>query len=235
MDTENNHLQIRIAFAGILALVGAAFVSRLPQLLPGQQAIPWYRFGFFWAGIGIVLLALLILIVPPRRWKTIWCSVLGLPRWFRNTYYWKCYGPRCNIGEPIFKSSEISEIGHDDYEAKITASIMVWIKTKGESLRINLSSANVCLEQRVGWEQQKVPFRLYTHQVIPEIMLKPRKEWCDQILVSLICRGNRESFPDIKKRPRCGVWGISVTLPKGGTRQLHKGANCQPAHNEIIV
>jgi hypothetical protein len=86
MSTENDHCDMRKTVAAILASVGVAFMSRLPQLLPGQRAVDWYQSGFFWAGIAIVVIALLKLIVPPKRWKRIWCSALGLPRWLRETY-----------------------------------------------------------------------------------------------------------------------------------------------------
>jgi hypothetical protein len=72
MDSEDNHTQIRIALAGILAAVGASFMSRLPQYIPGQRAISWYHSGFFWLGIGIVILALIVLIVSPRKWRGLW-------------------------------------------------------------------------------------------------------------------------------------------------------------------
>jgi len=92
--------QIRIAVCTGLIIIGSAFMSRFPQLLPGQQAIPWYQSGFFWAGIVIAVIGLLILIVPPKRWKRTWQSVLGFPTWLRETYIWKRYGPVCTLGEP---------------------------------------------------------------------------------------------------------------------------------------
>lgn len=210
-------------------------MSRLPQLLPGQQAIAWYQSGLFWAGIAIVVIALLILIVPPRHWKHTWYSVRGLPRRFCTACIWWCYGPKYNIYGPIFKS-EVSEIGQGSYKGTITASIWVWIKSKNKPLRVNFSSANVCLEQRVGWEQRNARFRLDTGQGFPEVTLKPHEEWHEQILVSLGWRGgNRDSFPDTQKRHHCGVWGIWVTLPKADMRQLHKGADCHPSREQIFV
>jgi len=234
-DENGDRLQVRIAVGCAFTSVGAALAVVAMTSILQPEPCPWWAILLLILG-GITLIAgLLVLIVPPRRWKKLWHSVWGLPKWFHNTCYWKCHGPRCNIGDPIFKPSEISEIGHDDYEAKITATVMVWIKNKSKPIKVNLSSTNVCLEQKVGWREQKARFPLYVHQGIPEIMLKPHEEWCDQILVSLIHRGNGDSLPDIKKRSRCGVRGICITLPKGGERHLHKGTHCQPAHNEIIV
>jgi len=235
MDSENNYPPQRIAAAGICGAIAAALVGPAVNRMLQSEPWPHWVIGLLVVGGIAFVVAMLILIVPPRRWKSIWHSVFGLPKWFRNACYWKCHGPICAIGDPIFKPSEVSEIGHDDYEAKITASVMVWIKTRGKPLRINLSSTNVCLEQKVGWDERETRFRLNTQQGIPEVILKSREEWCDQILVSWAYHGKRESFPNIQKRHRWGIWGISIALPKGNVKQLHKGAHCQPTNNEIRV
>jgi hypothetical protein len=234
MDTESNN-PLRIAIGtGLIVVGGIVGGPAMARMLQPEPMPCWALILLILGGVTIVS-GLLILIVPPRRWGSLWHSVLELPKWLHSTCYWECHGPRCTIGNPIFKPSEISEIGHDDYEAKISASIMVWIKTGDKPLRINLSSANVCLEQKVGWDERKTRFQLNTQQVIPEIILEPHVVWCDQILVNKMCHGKRESFPDIQKRHRWGVRGISVALPKGNVKQLHKGAHCKPTHNEIRV
>ncbi|MBA7468731.1 hypothetical protein ES707_03984 [subsurface metagenome] len=105
-------------------------MSRLPQLLPGQQAIPWYQSGFFWAGIAIVIIALLILIVPPKLWKNYWHSVLEFPTWLRETYIWYRYGPKS-----ILEVSDIDfELYADEqsrrYSAKVFLTVFVSEKTR---------------------------------------------------------------------------------------------------------
>jgi hypothetical protein len=235
MNTENNHESnnLRIALGSAFVLVGITLVGTAVEIISRVQPIPWWAILLLVIGSLTLVIGLLILIVPPRHWKNIWHSVFGLPKWFRNACYWKCYGPKCTIGDPIFKPSEITEIGHDDFEAKISASVMIWIKTRGKPLRINLSSTNVCLEQKVGWDERETRFRLNTQQGIPEIILEPCKKWCDQILVSWTYHGKRDYFPNIQKRHRWGIWGISIALPRGNVKQLHKGAHCQPVDNAI--
>lgn len=90
MNTENNHKERNngriIAAALIFATAGGALMSRLPQLLPGQQAIPWYHSGFFLAGITCVVIALLFL-VPFSWWKGLIRFLINTPRNFK-TIYW---------------------------------------------------------------------------------------------------------------------------------------------------
>lgn len=238
MSTENNNPSvIRITVAVILAEVGVAFLSRLPQLLPGQQEIPWYKSGFFLVGLAIVVFALLILIVPPAFWKRIWRWVKGLSRRGYTAYVWwlRC-GLRYKIYGPIFES-KVSKLGPRNYEEIITASIWIWIKTKNKPLKVSLNWLNVCLEQEIGFEQQKWRYKLErnsTDKGFPEITLKPVDGWWhEQTIVSKTISGdNPDYFPNIQKKFRCGVWGISVALPKVFVRELHKGANCQPISDQ---
>jgi hypothetical protein len=147
-----------------------------------------------------------------------------------------CYCPSYKISDPTFNQNEvISEIGQDYGERMITATFEIAVKNKSKPLKINLSSANVCLEQRVGWAQRNVRFRLDTHPIIPEIELKPCESWHYQLVISHVCRGNLDSLPDVQKKEkrRWGIWGISVTLPNGGMRPLHKGADCQPERQQL--
>lgn len=229
MDTENNfYLQIRIAVAYVLATTGAAFISRLPQLLPGQESVAWYQSGFFGAGIAVVIVALLVLIISPKGWSKIWRSILSSPIFLYHTFVWRIYKPEYVINELNF-IIEISEKAKDFYEAKITASTNVWIKAKRCPIKVDLISIRACLEQEVGWEKRKTQFPLNIQQVgNPQLTLQPGEDCHIEIIGDLPCNGKLESFPTPQKNYRSGVWGIYVSLPKGVTREIYKGIKCKP-------
>jgi len=234
MDAENNHegnhLALRIARGTSLIALGGALVSRLPQLLPGQKTPLWYQSPFMIMGIIIALIGVLILFAPSKFWRNLWNSLIRLPRWFGITYTWLRYSPRYRISDPTFTD----EFSKTNYEEKITAIVNIWIKNRNKPLKINLNSANVCLELRVGWEQQKVRFRLDTKQGISEIILKPGENWQGQVSVTMLSQGNLEPLFDIRKMLHYGVWGICVILPHGGMKQLHKGSDCQPRRQSSV-
>jgi uncharacterized protein YjeT (DUF2065 family) len=75
MDNENNKDTRLRQVGGALIVLGAALVSRLPQLLPGQVAVPWYQQNFLLAGIVLAFIGLLLLAVPSKAWRTLWSKI----------------------------------------------------------------------------------------------------------------------------------------------------------------
>lgn len=226
MDINNDHLQLRIGVATVLGMVGAAFMSRLPQLLPSQQAIPWYQSGFFWVGIVIVVIALLILIVPPKRWKHIWQSVLGLRRWLRNLYLWMRYGPKYSFGKPSMKQPLPDH--QDTYKATIT----LHIENKDNNpLTVHFSLARFNIEQRVRRRmihiELKPPIGFPHNEVI-----ESQKERDFNIPFIGFC--DETDCLDLGKNYQRGIQGIQVELSGVGRKELHKGLYCKPTQEYHI-
>ena len=148
--------------------------------------------------------------------RKLWYSVLGLLGWFRNTYHWKCYGPKCSVGRPIV----CSEVLENPTGVRYTAIIGVVIENRDKyPLGVNLDSARVYLEQEM--EGRKVSVELENHTGTGGIMLQPTQEREFRVLTIANCIGNYEDWPTLEN-PRWGVRGIYVTL-RGNMRELHKG------------
>ena len=136
-------------------------MSRLPQLLPGQQAIAWYQSGFFWAGIAIVVIGLLILIVPPKSWRKIWQSVLGFPTWLRETYIWHKYGPRCILETPVIDFALYSDEHTRKYSAVVFLTVSVSEKTLNYCpVRCDFRNTKFQLNQKHGLIPLHAPLEL---------------------------------------------------------------------------
>jgi hypothetical protein len=153
--------KIRIAVGSGLIVIGSAFMSRLSQLLPGQQAIPWYQSGFFWAGVVIALIGLLILIIPPLSWRKLWQSVLGFPIWLCETYIWHKYGPECNLEMPVIDF----ELYSDEQMRKYTAVAFLTVFISEETLKYcpvkcNFRDTKFQLNQKHGLIPLHAPLEL---------------------------------------------------------------------------
>lgn len=218
MDTENK----RITIAVILASVGVAFMSRLPQLLQGQQAIPWYQSGFFWVGIAIVIIALLILIISPKKWSGGWHSIHGFPNWIHKTYIWIRCRPNYIISDPIIEKVMIpSAWDNAPPEPQYTAKFSISVKNKAMPIRLRLYEAVVCIEQKTEWEKKTLCLGNMPRQ--PEIEFKPCDEGHWDLTVGTTHRGGPPINPfDLQKMYQWGIQRIYITLPKVGTRELHK-------------
>lgn len=228
MDTKNKYRLQKITAASICGLMAVAFVGpALDKILALEEQWPQWTIYLLVIG-GVLFIIAMIILVPSSWWKRIRYTILGFFRRLRKWCVWKFYGPKYTIGDPTFNQSEVSEVGQDCYETWITATFRIMAKSKSKPIRISLSSAHVCLEQRVQWQQQKVQLRLDTHQIIRVIQLKPNKKWSRQVNVCGVYRGGRDSIPNIKKKKDWGIWGILVTLHNGDIRPLHKGAKYQP-------
>lgn len=203
-----------------------ATMVRLLQV--AREILPWWWPYPLIIG-SILFIGALLLLVPQRWWGRINYLRWRLPRWFHATCMWILYAPRCIIDELVISRRLLQTDG--SYDARYTATIDVHIKNRGKPLKVDLSSAKVCLEQRTGWEQQIVQLRLETHRGIPEIRLEPWGTGDYEVEVSTIYRGSRpEAFPDPENKKDCrrGYQGIYVALPRGLRRELHKGLYCKP-------
>ena len=191
-----------------------------------QPAIAWYCSGFFWAGIAIVAIALLILIVSPKRWRIIGQSVLGFPKWLREAYMWKRYGPKYIITNPVIESSLLNDDGATEIQYKVKFRIS--IKNKALPLKVRLSEAVVIIEQETEWGKNP-PLYLGNFPRQPDIEMKPRDEghWDLSVAQSLI-GGNLRNPPDLSKDYKWGIRRIYVALPRSDTRELHKGSYHKP-------
>lgn len=215
MDTEDNHVQLRIAVATILAMVGAAFMSRLPQYIQGQQAISWYQSGFFWTGIAIVVLALVILIINPRYWKRAWQSIWQFRTWPCRAYLWKRYGPKYTIENPIFKQ-ETTNGGN-----KIMGTTTIFMENKDhEVIRVWISSTFIVLKQKRGrvWITPR-ELKVWDGNAYEEI--QPCGKACYNVIMSLEHMGKIvDNWPDLSRRYHWKLHGPSVTLKGIADRPL---------------
>ena len=217
MKNEDSHPNVRITTAIILASVGVAFMSRLPQLLPGQQATAWYQSGFFWAGVVIVVIALLILILPFEKWRRIWYLVRhGFL--VRETCVWILRGPKYKISKPIV--SQVSTGTGIEFSAKFS----LWIENRDNyKFKVNLCSTSVCLRRTV--ERRIEQLRIFEKK--SNIELEPKEQRSLEIVIRQIHNGDykiRDKIEDWK----WGVDGIYAALAGGQTRELHAGIYCKP-------
>jgi len=200
------------------------------------EPCPWWIIALLVIGITAIFVSFLILLTPPRRWRNIWQSIIGFPRSFIETCVWIFCGPKCTIDKPTFYQSEVSKIGQNCYETKITATFGVAVKNKSKPISVNLTPAKVCLEQIVGWDQKKVQFILETHTGILKKRLEPWKSDDYEVEVYLVCSGgDYEHFPNTHKDYRWGIQGIYVTLPRGLSKELHKGIYYKAPRQHYIV
>lgn len=213
LDTENNHCQVRITFAIIVASVGVAFMSRLPQLLPEQQSIPWYQSGFFWAGIVIVLVALLILIVPPRRWKCFWKSVLGFPIWIREMYIWQKYGPKYTIEIPTIDYELYADNSMRRYSTHIFLTVFISeITNKYYPVRCSFRNVTFQLEQKHGLISLYAPLELNPIQSLEYVLNTPGKTTCKIGLSWFPCNNPAILYIDTQKPYTWIIKGIHMHL-----------------------
>jgi hypothetical protein len=233
MDGENSNLQIRIAIASILATVGCALISRLPQLLPGQVEIPWYQSGFFWPGIALVAIALLILIITPARWQCFWYRLIGLPREIHRACVWKLHGPKYCIYKPVV-SQQATGTGSD-----YSATMKIFVKNRDNyPLRINFSSIKMKLMQPSGRTLLWCSLTLSRAASASQDEIPPHGEKTCQ--VSLDGQINSNAYPIVNSKDgyRWGVQGILVTLSEMGSRELHTGIydkyRSQPSFRGIL-
>jgi hypothetical protein len=228
METENNRILLRITAASILGAVGAALMSRLPQMLPGNIPMPWYRDGYMLAGIILVIAALLVLVISPTRWKRIWNLIIGFPRWVRITFIWIRYGPKCIIEDPVMQSNKLEKPPGVSYEVQIRISI----KNKGKPLKITLASMWMHIKQKTEWNI--LTMGLSNRGGTPETELKPWEEGNYLVVVSGAGSGNPQDFPDITKKYQWGIRAVNLSLPNGGMKEFHKGIKLTSVRHPMI-
>ena len=110
MSVENNHesksVRLRIARGAALVALGGALMSRLPQLLPGQQESVWYQSPFMILGMIFAFIGLLILFTPPRLWAVIWYFIWSFPAKVSNTCVWWYCGPKYELSHSKIEREE---------------------------------------------------------------------------------------------------------------------------------
>lgn len=221
MDTENNYeskrLRLRIARGAVLVALGGSLMSRLPQLLPGQQELSWYQSPFTVVGIIIVFIGLVILFMPSKYWRYIWHSVLGLPRWLRETYIWRIWGPVCTL-DNLQVTFGLSQDGQwRIYTGKVSLSICLLEKTRNYypvRVVVNKDTTMFYLEQKRGLVKLPRAALEVVAGTTREILLNTPGKTTHEMVFSW-CSYNNPSiaFIDIQQPPyECIIEGIEVHL-----------------------
>lgn len=216
MDTnDKSGPLVRIAVGTGLVAIGGGLMSRLPQLLPGQTAIPWYQDRYLVAGAVIALVGLLVLIVPPRHWKKLWPLLRGFPVWVARSYHWKRHGPTYSIGNPSLSHEAIA--GDDKYTG--TFEVQVWNKDN-YPLLVDLNPGWIRVEQRVGRHTRGVELRVSGEHSRPYCNIEPHGQERYQIVMTGAYSGNRAHFPNLGKRYHWKLRSIRVELEGADSRLL---------------
>lgn len=216
MDTENNHIELRVGVATVLALVGAAFMSRLPQYIPGQKEIAWYQSGFFWVGLAIVILALLILLIHPKYWKRIWQSIWGFPNWIHKTYIWKRYKPVIVISNLGIETSFV------DGMSAPRANFSMSTKGRGKIFSLNFNEQRLLIRQKNEWGRivsvglgNTPPPNEYTSTGKDD-----ENKWDITLVTTSRVGSLTYNPPNLKQSYNWEIKGIFITLPIVGRREL---------------
>lgn len=178
---------------------------------------PWWAIILLIVGGVIAISGLAILMVPPKNWRKIWRGLRGIPRWIRETPMWMLFGPKVCIGNPEIKS----EVSANGLEIHYTAMVKVSICNKSKSIRVNISSLRVSIEQQTEWGEDLIV--VLRGKWVPAIEVDPKGIYIDEFVVQAVCSGNPEHFPNLQIKYVWGLTGINITLPKVGTRVFHKG------------
>lgn len=213
MDTKNKPTGKSIAAATILGFMAAAFVGSAINSIPPGQDWPQWVIWLLVAG-GILVFTALLILIPVTWWKRNWYTVHRFCRLFGETIYWRIYGPKWTFDKPTISSSVL-----DDGYLHYTAYIGLHIQTKSKPLKINLSPAKICLEQRTEWNQGIIPYSLETHKGIPEIHHKARRKRYYKVKVYL----DPKITLNIQRDNLLGIQGIHIALPVGLEKELHEG------------
>lgn len=153
MDT-NGHTQVRW-IASVLTAMGAACWGlaglAVNKLLQSGQSLPGWAIGLLILGTLLFLTTVLILTVSPKSWIRIWQSILGLPRWLRETYIWHKYGPKCTLEMPVIDFELYSDEQMRRYSAHIFLTVFVSEKTsKYYPVSCSFRNMTFQLEQKHG-------------------------------------------------------------------------------------
>lgn len=213
---ENNHCPMRIAIGSGSLVVGAALLGPVMNSMLQSEPWPWWAIILLTVGSIFVITGLLVLIVPPKKWKRLWSLILGLPKWVCETYIWKRYGLKCTIGKPeiTFEPSENKQMWV--YKASIPLSIYILEKT-GNYYPIELifkkDTTTFQLKQKRGLAELR-PIDLQIPETIRTLFNTPGKT-TNRIDFSATRSNIPNTFPsliDIQKSYEWIISGIEVHL-----------------------
>lgn len=226
MDTENNNPNVRIAIGRGLIIMGGILAG--PAMNRILQPEPWPCWAIILLIIGCIVLVagLLILVVPPKNWKCLRYSVLGVPGWLRNLYLWMKYGPKYSFGKPSIKQPLPDH--QDTYKATITLHIE---NRDNNPLIVHFSLARFNMEQRVGRRMIRIELKLpigFPHEEV----IESQKE--RDFNIPFIGFRDETDCLDLGKNYQRGIQGIQVELSGVGRKELHKGLYCKPTQEYHI-
>jgi len=115
-------------------------------LQPGPA--PFWAISLFIFGGIILVMGLLILIVPPYRWK----AILNTPRSIRRFYWWKRYSPKYSFVPTVTREPVPGRTEYIEYFASVT----VHIKNRtNRRIRFGYERVRLKVEQRwLGWDRE---------------------------------------------------------------------------------
>lgn len=218
---EGNHVKLRIAIGATLGIVGASLVVPAMNSMLQPELVPWWAILLLVIGGMAIITGLLILIVPPKRWKHIWQSVLGFPTWLREIYTWHKYGPKCIIEMPVIDFELYPDDQTRRYSAKVFLTVFISEKTSDYyPVRCSFRNISFQLEQKHGLMPLHASLELNPVQSL-EIILKTPGKTTHRIGLSWFPYNNPAIvFIDLQKPYTWIIKGIHVYL--GNLRRYRK-------------
>ena len=211
-DENGDRLQVRIAVGCAFTSVGAALAVVAMTSILQPEPCPWWAILILVFGGVLFVTGLLILTVSPKRWKHIWHSVLGFPKWLHETCVWRRYGPVCSIGEAEV-TSKLSQDGQMRiYTATVPLSFCLPERTKNYCpVRVIVARDTVTfhLEQR----QETLPLEAIGTTSTIALKTLGKTTPHEMVFSSSFCNNPSVFFIDLQQAPcRWIIGGIEVHL-----------------------
>ena len=185
---------------------------------------PWWVIPLMVIGGTTLITGLLILTVSPGCWKSIWRSIIGLPRWIPRTYIWLSRGPKWSISKPIISLDEITPSNINSMQTNFTTTMSLVIENRDDyTLEGAIYSLTVNIEQRLGRIKVRLCLRPNPSY---QIKIQPHREKTYTLVLFGACDSAR--CLDIEKPYNWGIQGITVSLNGAGYRDLHRGLYFKP-------
>lgn len=232
MSDENSHERnnLRIAVGSTLVVVGAALVGPALNSMLQVEPCPWWAIILLIAGVISLIIGLLILIVPPKKWRSL--SPIRIQKQIRSNCIWLFRGPKWSCSKPIIFLNEVFQTPDDDIRGQIKygATISLTIKNRDKSpLEVGFYSLTVNIEQRYG--RSKIKKSLYPN-ISNRVTIQPSHKDTFKFHLHGICDERR--MIDVKKPYDWGIQGILVALNGVFYRELHSGIYYKPVPQTCI-